>query len=296
MSSRYSPTHHGTGHSETDHARRAEHARYVVLLKGASNIFMALGIMFLPIAVYDGPIPAFVSKMTGLQFIYRDADPGGTFALAALIMAAGVAALSAGMSHYEDAYKVIATMNAAFAYIGLLACIFSPKKFGSSVLLLGALQDVVWFLMIINAGGYTMSETFGMQHAYERMKRKRDELRHEQERRDREHQIRGEKDYVEKEGYGATGSTNTTSTGGGGGERHSGQHYQQQQPHSTMSASSGGGFGGSGFGTGVQHHGGTGSGGQQHQQQRYGAVPSGIEGEFGSHGLKTEKVRGFEHQ
>ena len=41
------------------------------------------------------------------QFIYRDADPGGAYALASLIMGCAVAALSAAMSHQDDAYKVI---------------------------------------------------------------------------------------------------------------------------------------------------------------------------------------------
>jgi len=41
-------------------------ARYVVLLKGVFDVFFALGIMFMPIAAYDGPVPAFVSKVTGL--------------------------------------------------------------------------------------------------------------------------------------------------------------------------------------------------------------------------------------
>jgi len=41
-------------------------ARYVVLLKGVFDVFFALGIMFMPIVAYDGPVPAFVSKVTGL--------------------------------------------------------------------------------------------------------------------------------------------------------------------------------------------------------------------------------------
>ncbi|KAL9712119.1 hypothetical protein Ac2012v2_005196 [Leucoagaricus gongylophorus] len=52
--------------SQTTHVQRANRARYVVLLKGVFDVFFALGIMFMPIAAYDGPVPAFVSKMTGL--------------------------------------------------------------------------------------------------------------------------------------------------------------------------------------------------------------------------------------
>jgi len=41
-------------------------ARYLVLLKGLFDVALALGIMFVPIVAYDGPVPAFVSKATGL--------------------------------------------------------------------------------------------------------------------------------------------------------------------------------------------------------------------------------------
>jgi hypothetical protein len=56
--------------THTDPSVRANRARYVVLAKGVFNLFLALGIMFLPIAVYDGPVPAFVSKITGLVCLF----------------------------------------------------------------------------------------------------------------------------------------------------------------------------------------------------------------------------------
>lgn len=282
-----------------DHAQQANRARYIVLLKGIFDVFFALGIIFLPIAAYDGPVPAFVSKITGLQYIYHDADPGGAYAIASLIMGCGVAALSAGMSHQDDAYKTIATLNGVFAYTALLGCIFSPKKFGSSTLLLAAIQDVAWFFLIINAGGYTIGETIGLKHAVERLSKKKEEVEQERERREREQHIRGGKEhYDEKEGYGATGTTTGSGRNGGNTTQsqsagYGGQQYRQQHQQSSPS---GGGYGGSGYGTGAQQHGGTGSGGQQQQQQRFGSGGSGIEGEFGSHGLKSERVRGVEHQ
>lgn len=82
-----------------------------------------------------------------------------------------------------------ATLNGMFAYFGLLGCLFSPKRFGSSVLLLASLQDVLWFWLIINAGGYTVAETLGMKNAAERLKAKKKEIQAQEEQRksEREH-------------------------------------------------------------------------------------------------------------
>jgi hypothetical protein len=179
-----------------------------------------------------------------------------------------------------------AASNGAFAYTALLGCIFSPKKFGSSVLLLAAIQDVFWFFLIITAGGYTIGETIGLRNAIERMSKKKDELEQEREGREREKdqqpQYRDEKQSYEREreketqGYGATGHT------GGGGR-------QGQGASAGSGGGAGGGFGGSGFGTGVQAHGGVGSGGHE----RFSGVGTGIEGEFGSHGgSKTRGAQG----
>lgn len=61
-----------------------------------------------------------------------------------------------------------AALNGIFAYTGLLGCLFSPKKFGSSVLFLASLQDVVWFFLIIGAGGYSIADTLGWKNAADR--------------------------------------------------------------------------------------------------------------------------------
>jgi len=52
--------------SQTTPVQHVNRARYVVLFKGVYDMLVAFGIMFMPIVAYDGPIPAFVSKVTGL--------------------------------------------------------------------------------------------------------------------------------------------------------------------------------------------------------------------------------------
>ncbi|KAF9443414.1 hypothetical protein P691DRAFT_797420 [Macrolepiota fuliginosa MF-IS2] len=157
---------------ERNNTNQSDRARYVVLAKGMLDGMVALSIMFFPAVIYDGPVAAVISKFTGLQFIYRDADPGGAYAIASLVMGCAFAAISAGMSKHEDAYKVIATMNGVFAYCALLGCWFSPKRYGSSVLLLAAVQSAFWFFLIAAVGGYTMIDTLGWRTAADKLKKK----------------------------------------------------------------------------------------------------------------------------
>lgn len=106
-------------------------------------------------------------------------------------MGAAFAAISAGLSDQDDAYKVVgmliklrytptiftltfcskATLNGAFAYTGLLGCLFSPKRFGSAALLLTSLQDVIWTFLIIKAGGYSVADTLGFKTLADRLKK-----------------------------------------------------------------------------------------------------------------------------
>ncbi|XP_006461344.1 hypothetical protein AGABI2DRAFT_118243 [Agaricus bisporus var. bisporus H97] len=168
---------------ENNNEKKQNRARRIVLAKGAFDFLFALSIMFLPKLAYDGIVPALVAKYTGLQFVFRDRDPGGVYFLASLIMGCAFAALSAGMSAQEDAHKTVATLNGMFAYFGLLGCIFSPKSFGSSVLLLASLQDVAWFFMIVLGGGYSVADTLGLKNALGKLKEKKREINAERERR-----------------------------------------------------------------------------------------------------------------
>ena len=179
----------------------------------------------------------------------------------------------------------IATLNAVFAYTGLLGCIFSPKKFGSSILFLSAIQDIFWSFLIVSVGGFTVGESFGLKNAVERVNQKKSE----NQRREQENYARSEKECHgerEQEHYGQREIEGHSSiaSGASGGQytdttSHSGP--QQERRHTRSSVSTSSGFGNSGFGTGVQKH----------------SVGSGNEGPFRNQGLKTEAYRGIEpHQ
>jgi hypothetical protein len=89
-------------------------------------------------------------------------------------------------------------VNGAFAYTALLGCIFSPKKFGSSILLLGALQNVAWFFGILKAGNYTIGETIGLKHAVEKLQKKKHEF--EEHGQGRQRGREGEKEHERERG------------------------------------------------------------------------------------------------
>jgi nitrate/nitrite transporter NarK len=88
-----------------------------------------------------------------------------------------------------------------FAYFGFLGCFFSPKSFGSSVLLLTSIQDIFWFFMIVFGGGYTFAETLGVKNAIHRLKEKKREIDAERERRKAHTQQQGQGEQDEKHGY-----------------------------------------------------------------------------------------------
>ena len=146
-----------------------------------------------------------------------------------------------------------ATLNGVFAYTGLLVCMFSPKKFGSSLLFLASLQDVVWFFLIVGVGGFTVGETFGLKKAVEKVHKKKEQFEREIERREHEHHVRSEKEQVcekEKDNHGHIAGGQYA--GAMQGTKNGGSYQDQQQTHS--GALSGGGLGSGGFGTGVKQH------------------------------------------
>ncbi|EAU87336.2 hypothetical protein CC1G_02095 [Coprinopsis cinerea okayama7 len=151
---RTDPSRSGSGHSSK--------AQRIVFIKGVFDLFLAASLVWMPGLLYDGPISGFVSAVTTLPKPNWEMDTGNAYGLASLILGAGMAGICAAESTSDDAYKVIATLNGVFAAAGLLGCIFSPHKFGSSFLLLAALQDVFWFFTIVNAGGYGVLETLGL--------------------------------------------------------------------------------------------------------------------------------------
>jgi len=142
-----------------------------------------------------------------------------------------------------------ATLNAVFACTGLLGCLFSPKKFGSSLLLLASLQNLVWFVLIVGAGGFTLGETFGLKKAVEKVHKKKAQfVEPEKERREHEPHARSEKEQIgekekEKENHGHA-TTGGQSTGASRGNNNGGLHRQTRRNVST-----GGRFGSVAFGT-----------------------------------------------
>jgi len=133
-----------------------------------------------------------------------------------------------------------AVLNAAFACTGLASCLFSPGKLGSSFLLLASLQDLVWFFLIVGAGGFTAGEAFGLNKAVEKVHKKKEQL-------EREPAAHSEK---EKEGHGSA----------------TGAHQEHRQTRSSAAAR--GGLGSGAFG----NTGGTGTFGNQTEFYR-GAQP-----------------------
>ncbi|KAF9038030.1 hypothetical protein BJ165DRAFT_1531925 [Panaeolus papilionaceus] len=141
------------------HSRKAQK---VVFAKGLFDVGLSLSLLFFPSLLYDGLLATVVSKLTALPLLDSHQDPQSAFALAALIMGAGIAGIAAAESSSDDAFKVIATLNGVFAGISLMGCLLSPYNFGSSFLLLAGLQDVFWFFSIISAGKYDPLETLGI--------------------------------------------------------------------------------------------------------------------------------------
>ncbi|TFK34356.1 hypothetical protein BDQ12DRAFT_763620 [Crucibulum laeve] len=141
---------------------QTEKARRIVMAKGIFDVFLSLSLIFFPSLLYDGPVPATISQVTGLPKPSWEADPGAAYGLASLIMGAAFCGITAGQSWSPDAHKALATLNGVFALTGLIGCILSPQKFGSSFLLLASAQDVFWFSAIVKAGGYGVLDTLGL--------------------------------------------------------------------------------------------------------------------------------------
>ena len=126
---------------------------------------------------------------------------------------------------------------------------FSPKKFGSSLLFLASLQDVVWFFLIVGTAGFTIGQTFGLKKVVEKVHKKKEQFEREKERRDHEHQARSEKDHFgekEKDDHGPI--TGGQYTGATRGTKNGGLHQEQRQTRSSALSGSGG------FGIGVKQH------------------------------------------
>ena len=109
--------------------QHSSHARKVVFVKGVFDIFLAISVMFFPTFAYSGPVGALVAKMTGLvstpismssdlnewltqrRLMQRSpdwaAEADSAFAIASLIMGAGVAAFTACQSEANCAYRTI---------------------------------------------------------------------------------------------------------------------------------------------------------------------------------------------
>jgi len=152
-------------------------AQRIVFMKGVFDVFLSLSLIFFPSFVFDGYVPTIVSGLTTLPKFHWEADSQTAFALSSLIMGCGIAGISAGESTSDNAYKVIAALNGAFAGMSLLGCILFPHKFGSSFLFLAGLQDVFWSSMIMRAGNYGLMDTFGLsvkaiQHEFKRLDQK----------------------------------------------------------------------------------------------------------------------------
>jgi hypothetical protein len=148
--------------SRTNGRSHSVEAQKLVMVKGIFDVFLSLSLVFFPSLLYDGPLTKAVSAVTTLPTPSWELDTGSAYGLASLIMGAGVAGICAGESASDDAYKIIATLNGVFAATGLLGCIFSPHKFGSSFLLVACLQDVFWFTAITKAGNYGVLDTLGL--------------------------------------------------------------------------------------------------------------------------------------
>lgn len=50
---------------------RSERARRIVLAKGIFDILLSLSVVFAPMLIYDGPLQAIVSKLTGLVSCFK---------------------------------------------------------------------------------------------------------------------------------------------------------------------------------------------------------------------------------
>ncbi|PPR00379.1 hypothetical protein CVT24_004441 [Panaeolus cyanescens] len=177
-------------------------AQRVVFAKGVFDVVLSLSLVFVPWLLYDGWISRMVSKATMLPLADSRSEPHSAFALASLIMGAGVAGIAAAESSSDDAFKVMATLNGVFAFIALSGCLLSPQTFGSSFLLLAGLQDVVWFASIVKAGRYDPLETLGLSwkavSREEGAMKRREEREVHKERREKARLEKGEKSNMEK--------------------------------------------------------------------------------------------------
>ncbi|KAF5309137.1 hypothetical protein D9619_012803 [Psilocybe cf. subviscida] len=142
--------------------RHSGHARKVVFVKGIFDILLAISVMFFPTFAYNGPVGSTAAKLTGLRNPDWAAEADSAFAIASLIMGAGVAAFTACQSESNCAYRTIAAFNGAFALTGLMTCFFSPHHYGSTFLLLASLQDVFWYTAIVRAGGFGFADCLGV--------------------------------------------------------------------------------------------------------------------------------------
>jgi len=143
---------------DVNHRPRFSHqARRAVLAKGIFDVLFSLTVLFLPSLSYTEILPKMISKITGLQFVPWQQHP----TLGALIMGCAFSAFTAGQTESDDAFRVVAALNGAFAITGLLICTFM-RSYANSFLLIASLQDILWFLVIQRAGGYGVLDCLGL--------------------------------------------------------------------------------------------------------------------------------------
>ncbi|KAF4613301.1 hypothetical protein D9613_011201 [Agrocybe pediades] len=137
-------------------------ARQLVFANGIINFLFGLSVMFMPQIFHDGKVARFISRVSGLASPIWETNPSSAFDVAILMMGFAFAAVTAGQSDSNDAYRSVAALNGASGIAGLLTCILSPHTYGSTFLLFTSVQNLLWYALIVHVGEFGHMDCLGL--------------------------------------------------------------------------------------------------------------------------------------